>query len=307
LVCRQPLRNDFQPALIVDVTVDRVRASEPDVTGTLVLPPTDWGCSGATFVTTRTFWDTTVGVRARLRDAPLPITVLRWQVEHGNFSTNTVGGTLFLDSRPMWSGDPKVIAAGTLMLTGNVNHPDPPLVLIFGSGALGHLQHRTDVAVQVAGNAEKGWQLSFSGVDGNFYARFSVDVQDGDGIQWHGETFVPLQGDHLELPFAYTVYKSDCDAKFADYVRAKLAGMGNLVAVAEVRPGQPVMSQETRQAIAIRTLLAAGDPAALRHMIAAGEQFGSGVFRQIGQVAPAPMARDGITRPGQRPIARRVM
>jgi hypothetical protein len=284
LICRRPRWNEFNPGLLVDATFVRLPANQPTISGELKYSATEWGCPAVEFKTTRTFWDTIINVRARLRDAPLPVTVLGWQVELGNFS---VGTAHFIDPRPNWSNVPTTIVSGQLALTGSINHPDPPIVAISGSSALGHLQLRQDVAAEATGDPDNGWQLRFRGLDGNFYVRLSLNVRDGDGTQWHGETFVILHGDQLELPPEYLQYKVDCDAKYSLWFRLKLATMGELVGVARVEPGEPVMSRETREAIAIRTLVAAGDPGALRHLVVAAKQFGSSVFRQIGQVSPA--------------------
>jgi hypothetical protein len=291
LVGRHLHSNEFNPELLVEASVERIQTDEPAILGGIKFPATEWGCNAAEFKTVRTFWNTTVSVRGRLQDAPLPIAVLGWEVQVGNFSVTELGGAHILDSRPVWSGDPAAIRVGNLTLSGIVNHPDPPLVVITGPSALGHLQKHDDISVDVTGDPDKGWKLGFRGTDGNFYVRFSLDIIDGSDTQRHGETFVAVQGDQLELPPEYTQYKTDCDAKYALWFRLKLAGLAGLVAVAQVRPGEPVMSGDTREAIAVQTLVAAGSPAALRQLIAATQQFGPGVISQVGQVAALPVER----------------
>jgi hypothetical protein len=289
LICRRPRWNELNPGLLVDATLQRDPAAEPPIHGKVNFPATEWGCPAVEFNTTRTFWDSTVSVRARLRDAPLPVTVLGWHIEIGNFSTTEIanprGGTvLFLDPRPDWSGgEPAAaIATGHLTLSGKVNHPDSPIVLIEGAAVLGHLQLRRDVPVDVTGDPDNGWQLRFRGVDGNFYLNISVDVRDGNGTQWHGETFVALQGDQFELPAEYAQYRSDCDAKYNKWVRFRTLGM--IVGLTQVQPGQPVMNGETREAVVIRTLVSLGNPAALRQLIDAHQRYGASILGQVGRV-----------------------
>jgi hypothetical protein len=281
LVCREPRWNDFNPALLVEAkSVALVPANTPSITGNLVFKETPWGCPAAEFQTTRTFWDETYSVRARLRDAPLPITVVGWQMELGNFSWLGIGTSHVLDPRPNWSNEPVAMVAGSSTLSGEVEHLDP-LVRPYLRGPL----VKADVPVDVTGDAQNGWQLSFRGVDGNFYVRFSADVVDGDGKNWHGETFVVHQGDHLEPSAGYNEYKADCDAKLWAWLHERFAAL-HLEETGRVLPGQPVMNGETREAVAIRTLIAAGDPAALTLLTEAGDTFGSGFYREVGQVAP---------------------
>jgi hypothetical protein len=281
LVCREPRWNDFNPALLVEAkSVARVAADTPSITGNLVFNETPWGCPAAEFQTTRTFWDETYSVRARLRDAPLPITVVGWQMELGNFSWLVIGTTHVLDPRPNWSNEPVAIVTGSSTLSGEVEHLDP-LVRPYLRGTL----VRADVPVDVMGDAQNGWQVSFRGTDGNFYVRFSADVVDGDGKNWHGETFIVHQGDQLEPSAGYNEYEADCDAKLGPWLREWFSAL-HLEEIGRVLPGQPVMNGETREAIAIRTLVAAGDPRALTQLNEAGDRFGSGIFREVGQVAP---------------------
>jgi hypothetical protein len=223
-----------------------------------------------------------------------------WQVELGNFSVNMIGNTHLLDPRPTWSNEPAAITVGRLALGGKVSHPDPPIVLVFLPNALGHLELSANVGVKVTGNTDNGWQLQFSGLDGNFYVRLSLDAHDGDGTQWHGETFVNVLGDQLQLPPEYTQYKADCDAKYREYMRNKLLGMGVLEEVAQVQPGQPVTNSETREAIAVRTLVNLGDPAALTQLVAAAERFGPGILSQIGRVSALQLTKTLIAGSGQK-------
>lgn len=292
LICRRLRFNDFKPGLVVDATVTRVLTDQPAILGILTFPATEWGCKAARFETVRTFWDTTVSVHGVVSDAPLPITVLRWKIEIGNFSASAIGSAHLIDPAPAWSNEPANIVDGSLTLIGKVNHPDPPIVLIQGPSALGHLTNRDDIPVEVTGDPDRGWQLRFRGSDGNFYVRLSLDVADGDGTQYHGETYVTVQGDQLELSSGYAQYKADCDSKYSQWFRLRLSGMG-LAAVGQVQPGEPVMSGETREAIAIQTLVAAGNPAGLRQLAAAMEEFGPGVVRQAGRVSPLALQQRG--------------
>lgn len=281
LICREPRWNDFNQSLLIDTSRDsRTEADIPPVYGKIVLPATDWGCQAAEFKTTRTFWDETWSVRARLRDAPLPVTFVDWQIELGNFSWNSIAGVHFLDPSPTWSGQPLQLRDGVLTLDGEVEHLDP-LVLPYLDGPLTPAQ----VPVTVSGDADNGWQVSLRGSDGNYYLRFATDAVDGDGKQWHAETFIVHIGDQLNVPPEYTAYKTDCDAKYAKWFRLRLESL-HLVGVAPVEPGQPVMNGETREAIAVSTLINAGDPTALEQLIAAREQYGASFARQLGKVAP---------------------
>lgn len=281
LICREPRWNEFNPALLVEAkSVARVASSAPPITGDLVFKETPWGCPAAEFQTTRTFWDETYSVRARLRDAPLPIMVVGWQLELGNFSWLGIGTSHILDPRPNWGNEPIAIVSGTSMLSAEVEHLDP-LIRPYLRGPL----TKGDVAVNVTGDMQNGWQVSFRGIDGNFYVRFSADVVDGDGANWHGETFVVHSGDHLEISAGYAEYKADCDAKLGAWLRVRFDAL-HLQGIARVLPGQPVMNGETREAIAMRTLVAAGDPAALPALSQAAERYGSGIYRAVGQVAP---------------------
>jgi hypothetical protein len=74
-------------------------------------------------------------------------------------------------------------------------------------------------------------------------------------------------------------------------MRLKLIGRGKLEAVAQVQPGQPVMSEDARAAIAIRTLVAADHPAAFRELVAASESLGPAVLSAVGQAPPMIVAR----------------
>lgn len=283
LACRRPVWNTFAPGLVVEATQVAVVADQAPIDGVIVVPATKY-CPGGQFATTRTLRDTTVTVRARLRDAPLPITVLDWQIEIGNFSVNSIGNWHMIDPRPSWSNEPAKITTSSLVLIGKVNHPDPPLVAISGPFAIGHLYPRDDLPVTVTGDPEGGWRLSFRAADGNFYVRMAADVVDGDGVQWHGETFVHVQGDALSLPPDYHQYLIDCAAMSPPWW--ELAG--RLVAVGKVEPGQPV-SRQSREATVIRTLVAARDVDALSHLITAASQFGAGVLNRVGAVTALPI------------------
>lgn len=290
LICREPRWNDFNPSLLIDSSRDsRTEAAIPPVHGKIVLPATEWGCQAAEFETTRTFFDETWTVRARLRDAPLPVTFLDWQIELGNFSWNTIGGFHFLDPRPTWSNQPVEMRYGVLTLDGEVEHLDP-LMLPYIDGPLTPAQ----VPITVTGDADNGWQISLRGTDGNYYLRFATDAIDGDGKQWHAETFISHTGDQLALPPEYTAYKTDCDAKHAKWWRLRLDSL-HLVGIGDVQPGQPVMNGETREAIAVATLINAGDPTALQQLTAAREQYGPSFSRQLGKVAPLQL---GTLAPG---------
>lgn len=294
LICRQPHWNQFSPGLSVTATLDsRNPTDTPPVLGHLHLKATEWGCPAEDFTTTRTFWTEAFSVKARLNDAPLPVTMLDWQMELGNFSWNSLGPAHYVDPRPTWSGTPVPIAAGQVTLAGSVEHLDPPIYPEL-HGPL----TRARVNAQVSGSPDAGWKVTFAGSDGNFYVRLSADVRDGDGKIWHGETLVTHVGDQLELPPAYYTYKADCDAKYSRWERLRMSAHTGLVGIGQVQPGQPVENGEILEAIAIRTLIAAGDPSALRQLIAASERYGEAFHTLVGQVAPAQVSRKK-GRPGQ--------
>jgi hypothetical protein len=119
-----------------------------------------------------------------------------------------IGRARLLDPRPTWSGEAKAIAAGTLSLAGAVEHLDQ-FHYPYMRGDL----TREEVPVEVSGDADVGWHVRTLGSDGNFYVRLSVDAVDGEGQQWHAETFVIHVGDQLEVPREFDQYKTDCDAR----------------------------------------------------------------------------------------------
>jgi hypothetical protein len=285
LICRQPRHNQFQPALLLDAAItDRVASTQPPLHGRIDLPATKWGCDAATFETTRTLWDTTVSVHWRLRDAPFPVTVNGWQMEIGNFSSNLLGASHVIDPRPTWSNEPHAIGEGAVTLSGQVNVPDPPVVVIQGPFVLGHLR-RQDVTATVTGDQNRGWLLRLRGTDGNFFLHFMLDVTDGDGVRWHGETYIPVQSDQLDLPLGYWAYKADCDAKYQQWYRDWWISVGSKYAsMANVQPGQPVMGDVAREEEAIRTLVAADDAAGMTRLINAVQQYGPSFLRQVSGV-----------------------
>jgi hypothetical protein len=288
LVCRELRFNDFHPSLVIDVTHDSRTASDvAPMQGKIALPATEWGCKAAEFRTVRTFWDETWSVRARLRDAPLPITILDWQIVLGNFSWETLGNARFLDPRPSWSGNPAEIQDGVVTLEGEVEHLDHVL-LPYLHGPLSAAR----VPITVSGDAVNGWQIGASGTEGNFYLRLSADAKDGDGKLWHAETVIYHIGDQLEVPPEYLAYKADCDAKYAKWWRLRLDSL-HLVGIATVTPGQPVMNGETREAIAVSTLVSGGDPTALQQLATASERYGPSFLSQLGQVAPLQLGNAG--------------
>jgi len=290
LVCRDLRFNDFNPSLVIDITYDSRTASDAaPQQGKIVLPATEWGCKGAEFQTVRTFWDETWRVRARLRDAPLPITVLDWQIELGNFSWNTLGlaNVRFFDPRPSWSGNPVEIQDGVLTLDGEVEHLNQ-LLLPYLHGPLSAAQ----VPITISGDAVNGWQIGVSGTEGNFYLRLSADARDGDGKLWHAETVIYHIGDQLQVPPEYSAYKADCDAKYAKWWRLRLDSF-HLAGITPVAPGQPVMDGATREAIAVSTLVSSGDPTALQQLTTAYERYGPSFLSHIGQVAPLQLGNTG--------------
>jgi hypothetical protein len=282
LVCREQRWNEFNPALIVTATLDsRTRDDEPEVDGSIHFNATAWGCPEAKFWTKRTFWNETYTVRARLRDAPLPVTVTGWQAQLGNFSWNSIAGSAVLDARPMWSSRPVAVRGGRLTLSGQVEHLDT-LMSPYLHGPL----TPADVPIDVSGDTNSGWQVALRGADGNYYLRFAVDVVDGDGKQWHGETFIVHEGDHLQMQPEYDQYKADCDAKTAEAIHRRITSAARVVGVGRVRPGQPVTSELALQATTIRTLIAADANSAFRQLAAAGARYGPTLYRQIGHIQP---------------------
>ena len=279
LVCREPRWNDFNPSLMIDASRDsRTQVDNKPVR--IVCPATDWGCAAAEFKTTRTFWDETWTVRAALRDAPLPATFHGWQIEVGNFSWNTIGGVRFLDPGPSWSNQPVDLVDGALILDGEVEHLDP-LILPYIDGPLTTAQ----VEVGITASPENGWSIGLRGSDGNFYLHFATDATDGDGKQWHAETFIIHAGEQIDLPPEYIAYEADCDAKAGSALRRRLKSL-HLVGVTHVLPGQPVMKGEIREAIAISTLIHAGDPTALAQLAAARERYGDSFTKRVLAVTP---------------------
>src|ERR1041385_7207310 len=226
LVCREPRWNDFNPGLFIETSEEaRVASSPPQLPGTLALGATPWGCVAASFSTTRNLWDETFLIRARLRDAPLPITIVNARMELGNFSWIGIAGTHVLDPRPTWSSQPVALEAETLTMSGEVEHLDI-LVPPYLRGPL----TEASVIVVVTGDMRSGWHATFRGLDGNFYVKISVDALDGDARAWHAETFIIHDGEQLELPPDYYTYKADCDAKATTDLSPILAG-SHLVAI----------------------------------------------------------------------------
>ena len=282
LVCREPRWNEFNPALLVDAVLEsETRSDAPEITSPVEMPATAWGCKATSFVATRTFWDETYVVRARLRDAPVPATVVAFNLELGNFSWNTIGNGRFRDVRPRWTYQPQKLADGQLTLAGEVEHLDP-LLLPELHGPLTHAQ----VPVTVSGDADNGWRVTLRGTDGNFYVRFAADVLDGDENLWHGETFIIHHGDRVHLPDEYFSHKRDCDARFGSWLRESLDSVTGLVATGHVAPGQPVMDEEVRDASLVRTLVEAGSPTALLRAASAADRHGAGFILQVA-LAPA--------------------
>jgi hypothetical protein len=102
--------------------------------------------------------------------------------------------------------------------------------------------------------------MSMQSLDGNFYVRFSLDVRTGEGTQWHVETYGRCTSTSWRCPLS-TLSTKPIVTQSMPNVPAQISEMGGLVAVAHVQPGQPVLNDETREAVAIRTLVAARDPA----------------------------------------------
>jgi hypothetical protein len=53
------------------------------------------------------------------------------------------------------------------------------------------------------------------------------------------------------------------------------------------------MNGETREAIAVSTLVSGGDPTALRQLATASERYGPSFLSQLGQVAPLQLGNAG--------------
>jgi hypothetical protein len=207
----------------------------------------------------------------------------------GNFSWNSVhtniGDVHFRDPRPKWSGNPLRLAEGSLALSGQVEHLEP-LMLPYLNGPL----TAAEAHVAVSGDPDLGWHIALRGIDGNYYLRLMVDVVDGEGGEWHGEGMILHSGETIELPPEYDVYKKACDEKYARAHTLRLASLKRVVSMARVKPGEPVMDAQAREAIALRTRIAAGEPGALRELIDAGREFGPGIYSHIGRSVPLDLS-----------------
>jgi hypothetical protein len=309
LIAIHPNYNIFNPALLLTIEKSLTASAQHPIDGSLHLPATDWGCPDTTFSTKRVFWDTEIRVKARPRDLTLPLTIDRWTIEIGNFTVNSfmVGGeqALVPDPRPRWSGAPAQIKSGALRLSGVINHPDPPLRDIGGGPfPLGHLSN-TDIEATVAGSDNTGWSIRFLGKDGNFFVRVMLEATDGDNVLRHGETFVEIQGDELQLPEKYSAYKADCDAKYKVY--SELTRATELPQRAPFKPGpltpgplmpgplmpgQGVLLQQAARDIS--RLVQAGDPAATARLKEMRDQYGPDVMGAL----PLLASGSGATRGG---------
>lgn len=277
LIGRRPVTNVFSPGLVINaVVIDRSPSERVPTTGSIDLAATEWGCPAASFAWTQTFWDTTVAVNASLRDAPLPITVTGWQMQLGNF-TYLIGDAI--DPRPVWSNEPVPISAGTDVLSGEPFHVVPPFH--------GTFEERNDLNVTVTGDPDHGFQLRFTGGDGNFYVQFAVAATDGDGTQWYAETFVSIKGEQLDMDPAYAQYKADCDAKYNAWILLQMLSMGAVVAMGQVAPGQPVESDPGVFGMRFsRTLVTAGDLVAIEQLAQVAATSGADALAAVGHAPP---------------------
>jgi hypothetical protein len=287
IVARRPSYNVFNPALEISVDKSLSVSNQPAIDDSLHLVATEWGCPEVTFRTRRVFWNTGIRLRARPRDLALPIKILGWTIEIGNFTVNSVAHFSVADPRARWSGAPVKLATGVLALSGVTNHPDPPLTNVdHAPFPLGHLRSRTNIQATVTGSDDNGWSINFLGEDGNFFVRITVDAIDDDKIPSHGEAIVTIKGDELQLPAAYTNYRDSCDAKYKAYSELKHALEPPTVERATVLPGEAVSLLE-QSAHEVRQLLQAGDPAALSRLEALQSRYGPQVLADLPMFVPA--------------------
>ncbi|KAK7178404.1 hypothetical protein PSPO01_15550 [Paraphaeosphaeria sporulosa] len=266
--------NTFEPGVSVDATPGDRTAGAPSINGVLNVPKTDWGCEAAQFNYTRTFWDETFSIRLRTRDLLLPITVLSWSMEMGNFSFLTPFGPI--DPRISWSGDGVPVTPGSHSVAGKVEH----LTEVHPPSMEGPLSD--GVATVSASGDPTNWQIRLFGSDGNFHLRFIAVVQDGNEKVWTSETYITHHGDQLEMSADYETYQKNCEEKLTDWFGQRASGLhlGELVVV---HPGDAVMNAETRESIAIRDSLSSRDASVFFRAQEGVAKFGPKFLTQLGK------------------------
>jgi hypothetical protein len=163
---------------------------------------------------------------------------------------------------------------------------------LLGAFPLGHLTSSTGIAATITGADETGWSIRFQSRDGNFFVRVTLDAKDDDGAPRHGETFVAIKGDELQLPREYTDYKADCDAKYKAYSTVMRALAPPVRERVPVLPGQDV-SFLHQAAQDISRLIEAGDPAAMTQLEAIRQRHGPDALRALPLLSRRSATRGG--------------
>ena len=270
--------NNLNPGLKVSATqVVRVPAGQPSE-GEMQIAADPVGCPAATFAYTLQQYDTSFNISLSATDLPLPITVLGWQVQMGNFEYTSLG-PLINDIKlpgPYWTGSLQSVIAPVTSMSGDVWHPVPPLD--------GEFQNKV-VLVQASGTPESGWTFRFSGADGCFYVQITAMAQDGNGESWTGQTFISLQGETVSFGQDYANYQAACEKKKLAVLLAALRRLHPYVIRGRVLPGAPVESSQAAVTAAIRNLIRAGDRNSFIALRAAVQQFGKGILQGFANIS----------------------
>ncbi len=264
--------NNFLPGLkVVATQLSRTQWAQAS-SGTMTVPADPAGCAAATFNYCEQKYDTAFRVALSAVDLPLPVEVISWQLQIGNFLYTSLGPTIndIKLPGPYWTGSLVNIAAPTTTLEGDIWHPAPPLDGQF---------ERKNVLVQASGSSASGWRLTFSGADGCFYVQVTVTAEDGDGRTWTGSTFLTINGEAIFLGQDYQNYKAACDAKKSALLLAELGNLRQHVIVGHVAPGAPVEGQLAVVSGSIRQAIQARDRNAYTALYSAVRSLGPSVLR----------------------------
>ncbi len=225
--------NNFVPGLkVIARQLSRELQGQP-TEGQMQVAATPAGCPAGVFAYTKTIYDTSFQVSLTSMDLPLPLEVVGWQLQIGNFEYTSLGSEIndIKLPGPYWTGSIAEVVSPTVTLEGSVWHTEPPLDGVLAT---------EDVAVAVAGNNDSGWTLNFSGDSGCFYVQVSAAAKDGDGNPYSASTFLIVTGEVVTFGADYQKYKADCDQKTWQALLNALSKLKPKVIRGRVAPGAPV-------------------------------------------------------------------
>jgi hypothetical protein len=274
IMARHVRANEFNPRATLTARLkSRELSARQPVVHSVHESETEAGCTGGDFTYTEEFYDSVWALDLRTTDLPLPITVGEWYFDLGNFSYIFPG---VRDPRPSWNQTPVRIEQPTLRVDGRLHFEEPP-------ASDGRFEERT-ISIPAVGDNNVGWQLRFSGDDGNFYVRAQASVRDGNGAEYLAETFFSVSGEALVYDDRYLKYKDDCKQKTEEYIAKRLHDDVPHVSRDQIPKWVPVWDPQIEETLRLYRAVKAGGLSAAQAIAAATETGTPEMLQQVVQL-----------------------